>query len=149
MSFGTGLSARTSNSTPEAEYVAMTHGVKELLWTFQTLLTIGISVRRLPIVVMEDNQTCIQIADNPVSQRRTRHMDVRYHFIRDQINDGIITVRYCVTRDMLADVLTKVMPRPAFLRLRDKIVGDVMTFICDDLLLSVGYCREIYNALPK
>ena len=77
MSFGTGLSARTSNSTPEAEYVAMTHGVKELLWTFQTLLTIGISVRRLPIVVMEDNQTCIQIADNPVSQRRTRHMDVR------------------------------------------------------------------------
>ena len=126
----------------------MAHGVKELLWTFQTLLTIGISVR-LPIVVMEDNQTCMQIADNPVSQRRTRHMDVRYHFIRDQINDGIITVRYCATRDMLADVLTKVMPRPAFLRLRDKIVGDVMEFIRDDFLLSVGYCREIYNTLTR
>ena len=148
VSFGTGLSARTSSSTPEAEYVAMAHGVKELLWTFQTLLTIGISVR-LPIVVMEDNQACIQIADNPVSQRRTRHMDVRYHFIRDQINDGIITVRYCATRDMLADVLTKVMPRPAFLRLRDKIVGDVMAFIRDDFLLSVGYCREIYNTLTR
>ena len=148
VSFGTGLSARTSSSTPEAEYVAMAHGVKELLWTFQTLLTIGISVR-LPIVVMEDNQACIQIADNPVSQRRTRHMDVRYHFIRDQINDGIITVRYCATRDMLADVLTKVMPRPAFLRLRDKIVGDVMEFIRDDFLLSVGYCREIYNTLTR
>ena len=126
----------------------MAYGVKELLWTFQTLLTIGISVR-LPIVVMEDNQTCMQIADNPVSQRRTRHMDVRYHFIRDQINDGIITVRYCATRDMLADVLTKVMPRPAFLRLRDKIVGDVMEFIRDDFLLSVGYCREIYNTLTR
>ena len=91
----------------------------------------------------------MQIADNPVSQRRTRHMDVRYHFIRDQINDGIITVRYCATRDMLADVLTKAMSRPVFLRLRDKIVGDVMAFIRDDFLLSVGYCREVYNALTK
>ena len=76
-------------------------------------------------------------------------MDVRYHFIRDQINDGIITVKYCATRDMLADLLTKVMPRPLFTQLRNKIVGDVMEFIKDDFLLSVGYCREIFNALTR
>ena len=146
ISFVTGLAATTATSTPEAEYVAMTHGVKELLCTYQTLLIMGINVR-LPISVMEDNQTCIQITDNPVSQRRTRHMDVRDHFIRDHVEDGTITIRYCPTKDMLVDVLTKVMARPQFHRLRDKIVGDVMKFIKNDLLLSASYCREIYNTL--
>ena len=50
---------------------------------------------------------------------------------------------------MLADLLTTVMPKPLFTQLRNKIVGDVMEFIKDDFLLSVGYCREIFNALTR
>ena len=60
---GTGLAQRTATSTPEAEYVTMAHGLKELLWTYQTLLTIGVNIK-LSMHIMEDNQACIRIVDN-------------------------------------------------------------------------------------
>ena len=113
VAFGTGLTAKTAASTSEAEYIAMTHGLKELLWVYQTLMTMGLQVQ-LPITVMEDNQACIQVADNPVSQRKTRHIDIRYHFIRDYINDGTISVKYCPTEHMLVDLMMKIMSRPIF-----------------------------------
>ena len=146
VSFGTGLAQRTATSTPEAEYVAMAHGLKELLWTYQTLLTIGVNIA-LPMHIMEDNQACIMIADNPVSQRKTRHMDIRFHFIRDYINDGTVTVKYCPTREMLADIMTKIMHKPTFERLRGKIISDVFEYLTPDLLLSVSYCQAVYNSL--
>ena len=146
VAFGTGLSAKTATSTPEAEYIAMAHGLKELLWTYQILTTMGMQVE-LPMRVLEDNQACIQIADNPISQRKTRHIDIRYHFIRDYINDGYITVQYCPTKQILEDILTKAMHRPAFNRLRGKIIGDVMQFIESDLLVSYAYCQALCNRL--
>ena len=102
----------------------------------------GINVA-LPMKIYEDNQSYIQIADNPVSQRRTRHMDIRYHFVRDYIQDGYVTLKYCPTAQMLADIMTKVMPRPTFHKLRNKIIGDVMKFIQGDFLVSITYCRSI------
>ena len=146
IAFGTGLTQRTATSTPEAEYIAMAHGLKELLWTYQILLSVGVDIE-LPMQIHEDNQACIQIADNPISQRRTRHVDIRYHFIRDYINEGLISVMYCPTARMLADILTKALHKPAFQRLRDKIIGDVMQFISNDLLVSIAYCRTIYDSL--
>ena len=97
--------------------------------------------------IMEDNQACIMIADNPVSQRKTRHMDIRFHFIRDYINDGTVTVKYCPTREMLADIMTKIMHKPTFERLRGKIISDVFEYLTPDLLLSVSYCQAVYNSL--
>ena len=108
VAFGTGLTQKTAPSTPVAEYIALAHGVKELLWTYQILLTMGVDIE-LPMRILEDNQTCILIADNPISQRRTRHTDIRYHFVRDYILDGTISVEYCPTKEMLADILTKAM----------------------------------------
>ena len=56
ISFGTSIAQRTATSTPEAEYVTMTrHGLKGLLWTYQTLLTMGLQIQ-LPMRIMEDNQ---------------------------------------------------------------------------------------------
>ena len=142
VSFGTGLAQRTATSTPEAEYVAMAHGLKELLWTYQTLLTIGVNIK-LPMHIMEDNQACIRIADNPVSQRKTTHMDIRFHFIRDYVIDGTVSIEYCPTREMLADIMTKVMHKPTFTRLRSKIISDVHEYLTSDLLLSISYCQAI------
>ena len=98
--------------------------------------------------IQEDNQACIQIADNPISQRRTRHVDIRYHFVRDYIEDGTVTVKYWPTAQMLADIMTKMMPKPTFVRLRDKIIGDVMQFIKPDFLLKISYCQALYARLP-
>ena len=148
IAFGTGLTKYTSTSTPEAEYVALAHGLKELLWVYQLLLTMGVSIE-LPIKILEDNQACIQIADNPVSQRRTRHIDVRFHFIRDYVEDGTVALQYCNTKDMLADIMTKTMPRPEFQRLRGKIIKDVTAFLGDDMTAAVSYCRSIYKSLLR
>ena len=76
ISFGTGMRKRCSGSTPEAEYVALAHGLKELLWTIQILSAMGIKVK-LPVPVFEDNQTCIAITSNYMSQKRTRYVDIR------------------------------------------------------------------------
>ena len=148
VAFGTGLTKRTATSTPEAEYVALAHGLKELLWTYQILLTVGIDIQ-LPMTVHEDNQACIQIADNPISQRRTRHVDIRYHFVRDYIEDGTISMKYCSTKDMLADIMTKAMHKPTFEGLRNKIINDVTKFIDGDLLVSLAYCKSIYSNLVQ
>ena len=148
VAFGTGLTKLTAPSTPAAEYIAMAHGLKELLWTYQTLLTMGINIA-LPMQVLEDNQACIQIADNPISQRRSRYIDIRYHFIRDYVENGTITLKYCKTADMLADIMTKSMNKAIFERLRNKIIGDVMAFIHGDLLVSIAYCRSIYRSITS
>ena len=124
----------------------MAHGLKELLWTYQTLLTMGVQIQ-LPMALHEDNQAFIQIADNPISQRRTRHVDIRYHFVRDYIEDGTISVRYCPTADMLDDIITKAMYRPMFQGLRNKIIGDVLKFIDNNLLVTLAYCRSIYDRI--
>ena len=148
IAFGTGLTQRTATSTPEAEYIALAHGLKKTLWTYQTLLTMGLQIE-LPITVLEDNQACIHIADNPISQRRTRHIDIRYHFVRDYIEDGTIQVKYCPSAQMLADIMTKIMHRPIFQRLRSKIIGDVLKFIGNDLLVSMAICSNAYSSFTQ
>jgi hypothetical protein len=82
----------------------------------------------LPMCILEDNQTCtgIQLVDNPISQRKTQLVDIRYHFVRDCINDNTISVEYCPTKLMFAD-------KPTFIGLRNKIIGDVMKFLTSDL----------------
>ena len=100
-------------------------------------------------VFHEDNQACICIADNPISQKRTRHVDIRYHFIRDYIIDGTITMEYCSTKLMLADILTKAMQKPQFERLRNKIICDVTKFIGNDLLTTTAYCQVVYQSLTQ
>jgi hypothetical protein len=121
--FATGLQRRVSASTTESEYVALAHGLKELLWTKQIVEELGIKVKQ-KIIVYEDNQTCIKIAENPMSQKRTRHMDIRYHFIREFVQDGTIKLVYCETQRQQADILTKPLDKTAFTRLRDQLLAE-------------------------
>ena len=64
---------------------------------------------------MEDNQGAIYIAENPVEHSRTKHIDVCYHYIREALNKKIIEINYdCPTEDMIADILTKPLPKGRF-----------------------------------
>jgi hypothetical protein len=125
LSFGSGLQPKTASSTAVAEYVALASAVKELLWIKQLLSGMGQRIE-LPVPIEEDNQACIHIATQPSSSKRTRAVDIRYHFIRDCHSDGIIKVRYCRSREQLADILTKTLPRVQFLRLRELLVSDTI-----------------------
>ena len=60
---------------------------------------------------MKDTQGAICIAKNPVSHSSTKHIDVRYHYVREAVNDDIINLQYCPTQEMVADILTKPLPK--------------------------------------
>ena len=67
--------------------------------------------------MMEDNQGAIALAKNPIAHSRTKHIDIRFHFIREARENGLIQIKYCPTEEMLADLLTKPLPRISFKKL--------------------------------
>jgi len=79
-----------------------------------------------PTILMEDNQGAIAISRNPVEHARTKHIDIRYHFVREAIKDRVIELRYCSSQNMTADILTKPLPRKQFEKLRSDIGFDTL-----------------------
>lgn len=103
-------------STSEAEYVALSLAAQEAAW-LQKLFT-DLQIPTKQVVIKEDNQGAIALARNPVAHSRTKHIDIRFHFIRKAHEEGIIDIVYCPTSEMVADLLTKPIPRGQFEKLR-------------------------------
>ena len=97
-------------STAEAEYIALSAAAQEAVWLQNLMLGLGLKIS--PTVINEDNQSAIAIAKNPQFHGRTKHVDIKYHFVRELVNKGTILVKYCATGDMLADLLTKGLAAP-------------------------------------
>jgi hypothetical protein len=73
------------------------------------------------ITLLIDNKSAIQLSKNPVFHDRSKHIDIKYHHIRECVQDGRINVDYVRTSEQLADILTKALPRPRFQELRKKL----------------------------
>jgi hypothetical protein len=97
-------------STTEAEYIAATHAAKEALWIRAFLADIARPLEK-PITIHLDNISAISITKNDEFHPRTKHIDIRYHFIRHATREGLIHVDYVPTDDMAADMFTKALPR--------------------------------------
>uniref|UniRef100_A0A0V0GS79 Putative ovule protein n=1 Tax=Solanum chacoense TaxID=4108 RepID=A0A0V0GS79_SOLCH len=95
-----------SKSSTEAEYMSIASTVSELVWLLGLLKEVGAEVQ-LPVQVYSDSKAAIQIAANPVYHERTKHIEIDCHFIREKLQQGLITVSYISTSDQPADVLTK------------------------------------------
>jgi len=108
-------------STAESEYIPLSSASQEAVWLRQLFRDIkGDCVAR--ITVMEDNQGTIAMTNNQTNpHRRTKHIDIRYHFVREQVQKGTLLIKYCYTKDMLADLLTKPLARGQFEQLRCKL----------------------------
>jgi hypothetical protein len=78
--------------------------------------------------LLVDNQSAIALSKNPVFHERSKHINMRYHYIRECVDEGRIIIDYTATEEQLADILTKALRRVRFLELRDRIgvkaVGD-------------------------
>jgi hypothetical protein len=98
-----------SLSTTESEYVAATHGGKEALW-LRSLISEVFGTLTSPTTLFSDNQAAIALTRDHQYHPRTKHIDVRYHWIRWVVEKGSIRLVYCPTDDMVADVLTKALP---------------------------------------
>lgn len=97
-------------SSTEAEYMAATAATKEAVW-LRTLLRELNSSETPPITLQIDNQSAILLAENAMFHERTKHIAIRYHFIREKLEEGEICVEYVPTNEQIADVLTKALAR--------------------------------------
>ena len=91
-------------STAEAEFISLASAVQESLWLNNL---ISVFCRTDSIVINVDNQSAICIAKNNQFHKRTKHVDIKYKFVRDCIDKGLVQLEYCCTELMLADFLTK------------------------------------------
>jgi hypothetical protein len=93
-------------SSAETEYVALCEATTEIIFLRQLLSDIGFEQAK-PTIIYEDNMACIAMSNGNANHKHSKHIDVRYHFTREQIIMKRLLVIYCKTEEMIADVLTK------------------------------------------
>jgi hypothetical protein len=108
-------------SSTEAEYMALSEAVQEAVWLKAFVYELGEDTGNSGITVYEDNQGAIALAKNPEFHKRTKHIDIRYHFVREKVESGQVLLEYCPTQEMLADIMTKPIAAPQFDALRTKL----------------------------
>jgi hypothetical protein len=104
-------------STAEAEYMAASNATKEAIWLRVLLEDLGFPQTKAT-TIHADNQGCIALSRNPVAHSRAKHINIRHHFIRERVANSEIDFHFCTTKDMLADIFTKQLPREAFEKFR-------------------------------
>ena len=107
-----------AKSTTEAEYTALNLAAQEAIWLRRLLFDVGYKIDS-PTTFYEDNQGAIELSKNPKFHNRTKH--ISYHFIRERVLSKEISVTYCSTDNMLADVMTKGLTRDNFKKFRSSL----------------------------
>ena len=130
--------ASTALSSCESEYMAASEAAKEAIWLTRlykedfciediSLETKGDLTEKeylgnKPLTVFEDNVGCISLSKNPVMHRSSKHIEIRYHFVRERVQDGSLKLVYIPSSENIADVLTKSTRKHTFTYLRDKFM---------------------------
>ncbi|GJU58500.1 hypothetical protein Tco_1236266 [Tanacetum coccineum] len=103
-------------STTEAEYVSAGKACQQALWMKQALVDYDIKLNDIPVLC--DNKGAIDLSKNPVLHSRTKHIEIRHHFLRDNVQKGNITIEKVASEDNITDILTKPLKREPFNLLR-------------------------------
>jgi len=107
-------------SSCEAEYIATTTAATQALWLSRML--VELLGRKVDVVELKvDNKSALTLAKNPVFYERSKHIRIKYHFIRDCLEDGSIKASHIATTDQLADILTKSLGKSKFQEMRERI----------------------------
>ena len=109
-------------STAESEYVAACYAAQEVVSLRALLDRLGF-VQEQPTCVYEDNAACILLAGEPVFRERSKHIDVRWHFVRQMTRQQKLQLVPCSTHDMIADALTKALGRVKHVRFTEMIMN--------------------------
>ncbi|KAI0504849.1 hypothetical protein KFK09_015803 [Dendrobium nobile] len=103
-------------STSEAESIAPTTAACETMWLKNLLKEFYGEIDKVTTIYV-DNKSAITLAKNAVQRDRSKHIDMRYHFIRDAVKMGHIIIEHCSTKDQVADLFTKALPTMRFVKL--------------------------------
>ncbi|CAI7848342.1 unnamed protein product [Closterium sp. NIES-53] len=102
-------------SSAEAEYMALFYACQEGVWLRRLLQEMGIHIEG-PTTIRSDSKSAIALAKNDNWHGRTKHMDIKYHWVREQLEKKAFTFEFVRTEDQAADFLTKVLPKANFER---------------------------------
>jgi hypothetical protein len=107
-------------STAEAEYVSASEATAQAIWLRFVLDDFGeMQAEATPLFC--DNMSAISMAKNPVFHQRTRHINRKYHFIREALQEGVINMKFCRSEEQLANIFTKALPKDRFKQLSFKL----------------------------
>ena len=107
-------------STTEAKFVAAAFCACQCIWMRRVLEKIGHSQSKCT-TIMCDNSSTTKLSKYPVMHGRSKHIDVRFHFLRDLTKEEVVKLVHCGTNDQVADILTKPLKLEVFLKLREKL----------------------------
>jgi hypothetical protein len=110
-----------SLSTCEAELYAECETVKEILWLQGLLMELNLQFIK-PSIIYCDNQSTVHISKNGIKNERTKHIDVKYNFIVDEITLGNIKSQWISTTEQQADIFTKPLSRELFIKFRSQLM---------------------------
>nr|GEV08486.1 copia protein [Tanacetum cinerariifolium] len=111
-SFSSKKQKSTAISITEAEYIAMSRCCTQILWIRSQLTDYGFVFNKIPLYY--DNRSAIALCCNNVQHSRSKHIDIRHHFIREQVEKGVVKLYFVTTDYQLADIFTKALPRDQF-----------------------------------
>ncbi|KAG5870711.1 hypothetical protein JTB14_036174 [Gonioctena quinquepunctata] len=122
-----------SRSTTESEYIAASDAAQEISWLRIFLRELGIDILE-PTKLFMDNQSAIRLVKNTEYHKRTKHIDVKNHYIRERAEDNTLIVCYVASEDQFADNLTKALPKEKFVKNRTSL------FIFQNTVHKEGKC---------
>lgn len=117
-------------STTEAEFMAACAATKEAIWIKQLLCDLG-EFKQQVVMINIDNQSAISVIKNINFHKRCKHIDTKYHFIKEKYYAKVIDLKYVSTCNQLADFLTKALPRDKFHYMREQIGMLSLDMLCN------------------
>lgn len=109
-------------STCEAEFIALSDACRAASWIRRLLIDLKQNLSD-STTIFEDNQSCLKLIEEEERlSDRSKHIDTRYHFVKDYVEKGLVKCTYCPTENMLADVLTKALPISKFEKFRSQFL---------------------------
>ena len=133
-------------STMEAEYLALSSATQELRWLRVLLDELGFP--QDIVEMQQDNTSCISLTKGNSAHSRSKHIDIRHHSLRDEIEQGHMSMTWCSTKKMIADIMTKPLPVPRFNELKDMLnMSSAKTFAARRMEAVRGESGSLASAL--
>ena len=137
--WGSKKQATVAASSTEAEYLSTSYTVKQGLWRRSFLIEIGLNLDEYAIRMNVDNMGTIDLTKDLHFHTRTKHIPIHHHFVCERVEDKTFEMVYCPTKDQLADIFIKPLPRATFMDIVNKLGLIPIEGVCYNIITTIGH----------